>query len=107
MSLFKRCVEHDVTNVFLNLDEFADWHTIDDVRLRCIVDKDMTEAYSNAQSDPIEGVFHNTVTLYVRAMDMERPVEGELLRLDGSLHLVESVSDEMGVYVIIATENRQ
>ena len=108
MSLFKRCVGHDVTNVFLNLDEFADWHMIDDVRLRCIVDKDMTEVYPYVQRGPIiEGVFHNTVTLYVRAMDMERPVEGELLRLDGSLHLVESVSDEMGVYVIIATENRQ
>ena len=107
MSLFKRCVGYDVTNVFLNLDEFADWHDIDGVKLRCIVDKDMTETYSNASADPIEGVFHNTVTLYVRSMDIERPVEGELLRLDGSLHLVESVSDEMGVYVIIATENRQ
>lgn len=106
-SLFKRAVAADVTNVFLNLAEFADWHDIDGVRMQCLVDTDVTQAYSNAAQNPIEGVYHNTVQIYVRAIDIERPVEGELLRLDGSLHLVESVSDEMGVYVITATENRQ
>lgn len=106
-SQFKKAVAEDVTNVFLNLSEFADIHDIDGVKLRCLVDTDITQSYSNAVQNPIEGVFHNTVRIYVRAIDMERPVEGELLRLDGSLHLVESVSDEMSVYVITATENRQ
>lgn len=106
-SLFKRIVAADVTNVFLNLSEFADWHDIDGVKIQCIVDTDVTQAYSNAVSRQLEGVFRNTVQIYVRAVDMERPVEGELLRLDGSLHIVDSVSDEMGVYVITASENQQ
>lgn len=106
-SPFKQAVAADVTNTFLNLAEFADWHDIDGVSMKCLVDTDVTQAYSGASQNPIEGVFHNTVRIYVRSMDMERPVEGELLRLDGSLHLVEAVSDEMGVYVITATENRQ
>lgn len=107
MSAFKDAVAADVTHVFINADEFADWHDIDGVRLCCVIDQDVTQTYSNAMGNSIEGVFKNTVQIHVRAVDMERPVEGELIRVDGSLHLVESVSDEMGVYVITATENRQ
>ena len=38
---------------------------------------------------------------------IETPVEGELLNIDGALHLVKSVSNEGGVLVIVTEANEQ
>lgn len=103
MSAFKDCIKHDITRVFINLDEFADYHNIDGVNIGCIVDKDLTSEFAGAAL----GVFINTITLYIREGDISAPVEGEIISLDGSLHLVKSVSVEGGVLVIVAEANEQ
>ena len=100
MSRFKDAVKADVKSVFLNLDEFADMHDINGASIRCVVDVD--EAASQ-----FVGVFNNTVTVYVAAGDMTPPVEGEIFRLDGSLHEVRRVNVEGDMLVIVAEANVQ
>ena len=102
MSRFKDAVVADVKSVFLNLDEFADMHDINGVKIRCVVDVD--EIGEAAQ---FVGVFKNTVTVYVAVGDMEAPVDGEIFRLDGSLHEVRRVNIEGDMLVIVAEANEQ
>lgn len=95
MSLFKKMVHKDVHNVFINLDEFAECHSINDFRVNCIIDK------ADISSASHQGVFQNVLTIYVRSCDFEpMPVEGETLYLDEEMFFVQTVSDEDGVLVI-------
>lgn len=105
MSAFKDAVAADVKNVFINLDEFAEPHDINGETVDCVIDKNVIKENSNRE---LEGVFANTLTIYVATQDLPAvPVEGELLRVDGSLHIVRNVSDEMGVLVITAEASEQ
>ena len=105
---FKDAVAADTHSVFLNMKEFADVHEIDGERIKCIIDKDLTKELSTTIHNSIEGVFLNALTIYVASDALPyRPVEGEALSVDGSLHLVRNVSDEDGVLVIVAEANEQ
>jgi hypothetical protein len=107
MSAFKDAVATDVKAVFLNADEFSDYHEINGERVLCQIDKNMIGEASDTQSHPLEGVFVNTLTIYVDSNDIEKPVEGQLLSVDDSMHIVRSVRDEMGVLVIVAEAHDQ
>ncbi len=105
MSAFKEAIAKDVKGVFINLDEFADKHFINGDSVPCIVDKDVTKEKGGIT---YEGVFINAITIYVAESDIERrPVEGEILDLDGVNHIVRNVSSEEGVLVILAEVNEQ
>lgn len=108
MSAFKDAISNDVKAVFINLDEFADKHDLNGCEVACIVDKDLTTGVNDTIANPLEGVFLNTITIYVDAKDLERkPVEGEILRLDKERYIVRSVSVEEGILVIVAEVNEQ
>lgn len=101
MSAFKDAVAKDVTDVFLNVDEFADIHEINDERVACVIATDMVKE----AADGLEGVFINAKTIHLREGDIETPVEGATLFVDGLMHLVRSVSVEGGMLVIVAEAN--
>ena len=108
MSAFKEAIAKDVKGVFINLDEFADKHFINGDSIPCIVDTDITKEKGSAYGGiAYEGVFINAITIYVAEADIQRPVEGELLDLDGVNHTVRNVSSEAGVLVILAEVNAQ
>lgn len=105
MSNFKNAVEKDVKAVFINPDEFADYHSLNGNQVRCIVDTDVTDAYKGGN---IDGVFVNTLTIFVATEDIEpRPVEGELLELDEKTYFVRKVGFEDGIYSIVVEANEQ
>lgn len=108
MSRFKAAVQNDIKAVFLNLEEFGEWHTLNGEKIQCVIDKNLTQDLGSGQGmSQIVGVFTNMQTIYVDSSDMPTPVEGEILRVDGSLHLVKSVSEEGGMLVIVAEANEQ
>ena len=107
MSAFKNAVKKDVESVFINHDEFAESHTIDGVRVVCIVDKDITAGRDGREVN-FDGVFVNTLTIYVSTSHIEnRPVEGQYIDLDGETYRVMNVSDEDGILAIIVEVNAQ
>lgn len=103
-SPFKQAVEYDVNAVFINLDEFAEEHVINGDKVSCILDKIINEAHSE---ESYVGVFVNQLTIYVKTGDILTPAEGDQIQVDGSNHIVQSVSEEMGVLVIVADANKQ
>lgn len=108
MSAFKDAVLNDISNVFFNVDEFAEKHYINDQDVFCIVDKDITKERNQTMSNYAEGVFIDSVVIYVRCRDIEnKPVEGELLYLDDIMYIVRSVNVESGILVILAEVHNQ
>ena len=98
MKTLKDLMAEDVGAVFLNPDEFAEYHSLNGKRTLCQIDRNLT-----TQADVnLEGIFINAITIYVSTDDMTKPKEGALLRVDGSMHIVRSVSEEGGVFVIVA-----
>ena len=109
MSLFKDTLAKDVKSVFINLDEFADEHILDGKTVVCIVDKDLTTGLNDSRtSRQFEGVFVNTLTIYLDAKDVEtQPVEGQRIKLDDNWYFVRNVNIEEGIFVIIVEANEQ
>lgn len=103
MSAFKDAVANDVMAVFLNEDEFADVHEVNGERVSCVIDKNLMQEADAS----LEGVFVNALTVYLREGDIDTPVEGAILSVDGSMHLVRGVSVEDGMLVIVAEANEQ
>ena len=104
MSAFKDMLRKDAKAVFLNAREFAEEHCLNGYTVACVIDNDLT----GAAKDSFVGVFVNTVTIYVAADDLEvRPVEGEMLELDGVYHTVKSVNAEGDILAIVAEVNEQ
>lgn len=99
---FKEMVEADITSVFLNPEEFGETHRIGDQDVVCVIDRDV---YGQKDAG-FEGITDNTMTLYAKAGSMPRPSVGKKLPVDGSFHLVQSVSVEMGMLVIRLEESR-
>lgn len=104
MSAFKDAVKADITSVFLNQSEFAEIHKIDGKSIKCILDKNLVEP---KEDDSFLGVYENQMTIYVEDGVIDLPKEGQILTVDGSLHLVRKVSVEEGLLVIVVEENRQ
>lgn len=105
MAGFKEQVRKDIKDVFINFAEFAEKHILNGKETLCVISRDFTDELPLGSRN-LEGVFLNDLTIYVEDKDLQpRPVEGEILRVDDSLHLVKSVSDEMGVYVIVCEAN--
>lgn len=107
MSRFKDAVHDDIKGVFLNLEEYGEWHLLNGLAVQCVIDKNVTQDLDNRGMSQIIGVFTNMQTIYVSADDIVAPVEGEILSIDNSLHLVRNVSEEGGMLVITAEANEQ
>ena len=104
---FKSMVAHDIDSVFFCGNEFAEMHRINDDLVECVIDELLTKESADTLTNPIEGVFLNGITIYVKKGDIRKPVEGEVLMIDGRMHLVKRVSDEMGLLTIVAEANEQ
>ena len=104
---FKSMVAHDIDTVFFCGNEFAEMHRINDDLVECVIDEFLTKESADTLTNPMEGVFLNGITIYVRTEDIRKPVEGEVLMIDGHMHLVRRVSEEMGMLVIVAEANEQ
>lgn len=102
---FKDAVSADIDKVFLNCDEFAETHEIDGRTVPCVIDTLLTQANGDAKHI---GVFINQTRIHVRKDQIGAPPgEGDHMEVDGVVHLVKSVSDEMGVLVITTEMNRE
>ena len=107
MSAFKDAIKNDVKSVFLNPAEFGEPHTIDGESVICVIDKDITAGRDGREVN-FEGVFVNTLTIYVSTADIEsRPVEGQYINIDSETYRVLNVSDEDSVLAIIVEVNAQ
>lgn len=100
---FKRLAFQDIKNVFLNDDEFGEYHTLNGKRMLCTVDANEVEARGKKQFEHsrIDGIFEDNMILYVARKDFgQQPARGRQLDFDGEKFIVTDSRDEGGMYSI-------
>lgn len=93
-------MQRDIS-VFLNTDEFANLHEIDEQIVTALTDSDILKIYSNDKTERFDGVYRGEIALYVRASDLGyRPIYGQIMRIDGDIYTVKECVDDMGIFRI-------
>lgn len=98
---FREQVVADITDVFLNPDEFAEMHTIDTTELLAVVSNDASLKRSGVSSRNYDGLHGEFLTVNFRAADYDRrPKQGENVKIDGKLYKVDSCTVSMGMVTL-------
>jgi len=98
---FKDQVNADL-DVFLNLDEFGELHTVDGMQLSVVVDNDkLKERQAKAQYG-----YEGDLLFYVaKAFYGDLPAVGQIVRFDGEIYRVSDAQEDMGMYFITLVAN--
>lgn len=98
---FKEVIQDDIKGVFLNFDEFGEYHRLNGLNILIIIDEnELTEREKKMKS--VDGELHNRQFLfYVAAEDFgPLPAPGRVLNFDGREYLITDAADESGIYSI-------
>lgn len=96
----------DIAAIFLNEDEFADTHTINDRQMLAIVDHELARQRSARQSERYDGIYAAEIVVFTKAVNFEKmPVYGQKIKLDGKLYLVSECVNEGGMLEITLMRN--
>jgi hypothetical protein len=97
-------VEDDINAVFLNLDEFADTHTVEGREITLVLDEDkLIERQGGAELSVAE----SALLLYASVTDLPpRRNPGEVLNFDGREYTVNSWTQSQGMATIALSEPR-
>lgn len=108
MSAFKEQIGKDITDVFLNKDEFSDIHVIDGKEMTVQVDDN--EAIERQMRDVkpnTEGVYVKQKLIYVSEEKFgSLPFIGRLLKFDGKMYRVVDAASEAGIHSITLEANK-
>lgn len=111
MATLKDDIAADIRDVFINLTEFSDFHTLDGVIIACQVSA-WTADKSARQNETYDGLHGDFTTLYFKTAEYTTKRErlmrkGEWCYFDGKRYDVISVRDEMGVTKLVISAYRQ
>lgn len=104
---FKDQIKQDLSDVFLNLDEFADLHRIEGKEVPVVIDSDITAKLSKIGDNRIHGMDEADMVIMGKASDLPENLDpGRLLNLDGREVIVVTTTSEMGLVQIAVRQNR-
>ena len=86
---FRDYLESDIDDVFLNEDEFAEWHNLNGTVAKAVIQSPTAR----------ESFLSNGVSVFVhcKLKDIpEIPSQGNVFRLDGDVYVVQSATEEDG-----------
>lgn len=103
MSTFKKCMADDL-DVFINADEFAEMHDINQKQILAVVEGLTTKEQIISKGKGrvnFDGVYEKTVILHCRADDLgDLPARGNVIDLDGTVYIVADSVDDFGMVTI-------
>lgn len=98
---FKDQIKQDLSDIFLNLDEFADLHRIEGKEVPVVIDSDIMAKLSKIGDNRIHGMDEADMVLMGKASDLPENLDpGRLLNLDGREVIVVTTTSEMGLVQI-------
>ena len=104
---FKDQIKQDLSDVFLNLDEFADLHRIEGKEVPVVIDSDIMAKLSKIGDNRIHGMDEADMVIMGKASDLPENLDpGRLLNVDGRELLVVTTTSEMGLVQIAVRQNR-
>ena len=100
---FKELLKNDINNVFFNMKEFSEEHTINGNIKEIIIDNDHLEDIKNNDK---QGIFRGDTLFYIKEKDVDFPVViGKIIKFDEDIKRISDVSRENEIYMIILEEN--
>ena len=104
---FKDQIKQDLSDIFLNLDEFADIHRIEGKEVPVVIDSDIMAKLSKIGDNRIHGMDEADMIIMGKASDLPENLDpGRLLNLDGREVIVVTTTSEMGLVQISVRQNR-
>ena len=104
---FKDQIKQDLSDIFLNLDEFADLHRIEGKEVPVVIDSDIMAKLSKIGDNRIHGMDEDDMIIMGKASDLPENLDpGRLLNLDGREVIVVTTTSEMGLVQIAVRQNR-
>lgn len=104
---FKDQIKQDLSDVFLNLDEFADLHRIEGKEVPVVIDSNIMAKLSKIGDNRIHGMDEADMVIMGKASDLPENLDpGRLLNLDGREVIVVTTTSEMGLVQIAVRQNR-
>lgn len=104
---FKDQIKQDLSDIFLNLDEFADLHRIEGKEVPVVIDSDIMAKLSKIGDNRIHGMDEADMVIMGKASDLPENLDpGRLLNLDGREVMVVTTTSEMGLVQIAVRQNR-
>lgn len=104
---FKDQIKQDLSDIFLNLDEFADLHRIEGKEVPVVIDSDIMAKLSKIGDNRILGMDEADMVIMGKASDLPENLDpGRLLNLDGREVIVVTTTSEMGLVQIAVRQNR-
>lgn len=104
---FKDQIKKDLSDIFLNLDEFADLHRIEGKEVPVVIDSDIMAKLSKIGDNRIHGMDEADMVIMGKASDLPENLDpGRLLNLDGREVIVVTTTSEMGLVQIAVRQNR-
>lgn len=104
---FKDQIKQDLSDIFLNLDEFADLHRIEGKEVPVVIDSDIMAKLSKIGDNRIHGMDEADMEIMGKASDLPENLDpGRLLNLDGREVIVVTTTSEMGLVQIAVRQNR-
>lgn len=104
---FKDQIKQDLSDIFLNLDEFADLHRIEGKEVPVVIDSDIMAKLSKIGDNRIHGMDKADMVIMGKASDLPENLDpGRLLNLDGREVIVVTTTSEMGLVQIAVRQNR-
>ena len=104
---FKDQIKQDLSDVFLNLDEFADLHRIEGKEVPVVNDSGIMAKLSKIGDNRIHGMDEADMVIMGKASDLPENLDpGRLLNLDGREVIVVTTTSEMGLVQIAVRQNR-
>lgn len=104
---FKGQIKQDLSDIFLNLDEFADLHRIEGKEVPVVIDSDIMAKLSKIGDNRIHGMDEADMVIMGKASDLPENLDpGRLLNLDGREVIVVTTTSEIGLVQIAVRQNR-
>lgn len=104
---FKDQIKQDLSDIFVNLDEFADLHRIEGKEVPVVIDSDIMAKLSKIGDNRIHGMDEADMVIMGKASDLPENLDpGRLLNLDGREVIVVTTTSEMGLVQIAVRQNR-
>lgn len=107
MANFKEILRQDISDVFMNTEEFAAVHTLNGKKIPVMVDEnELIEREKKAKSK-MDGVYVRATLIYVKAIDYgPLPPVGSAVVLDGRTYKVMDAVNESGLYSLHLEANK-
>lgn len=104
MATLKDYIKDFDLDTFINMDEFAEDHQINDETIKCVVDTDIFDERSTMAGDRSGGVFKDTISIFIKISDIEKPLIDEMMTVDDDHYRVVEVKENMGMYEIVLSQ---